>query len=63
MTFLYLGPGVGIGGLIAAIGIFVAVLFILYAFVFLPIRKQLRKRKQQAQQSQQRDASSPGSSA
>ena len=42
----YLGPGVGIGSIIAFVGIVLAVLFVLYSFVYLPLRRWLRKRKQ-----------------
>ena len=57
--FLYLGPGVGIGSIIAVIGIGLAVLFILYSFVFLPIRKAIRKKNQeeQGEQTTRSDAS------
>jgi hypothetical protein len=45
MTLAYLGPGIGIGGLVVLLGIAVAVLFVVYSFVFLPITSALRKRK------------------
>ena len=45
-VFLYLGPGLGIGSLIALAGIGIALLFVLYSFIFLPIKKALRKKKE-----------------
>lgn len=45
MTLLYLGPGVGIGGLVLLVGIGAAFLFLLYAFVYLPIRQAFRQTK------------------
>jgi hypothetical protein len=46
MVILYLGPGIGVGGLVVLAGFGVAILFLFYAFVFLPLRQTLRKRKQ-----------------
>ena len=42
---LYIGPGVGVGSVIAIVGILVVLLFVLYSFVILPLRKYFRKRK------------------
>lgn len=47
MMTLYIGPGVGIGSIIAVVGMGIAILFVLYAFIFLPIRKAIRKKKQE----------------
>ena len=41
----YLGPGVGIGGLVIVLGLGVAGLFLLYAFIYLPFRQAYRARK------------------
>ena len=46
MLFAYLGPGVGIGGLVVLLGIGVALLFLLYAFVILPFRRTRQKKRQ-----------------
>lgn len=46
MVILYLGPGIGVGGLVVLAGFAVAILFLFYAFVFLPLRQTLRKRQQ-----------------
>jgi len=43
MTLLYIGPGIGIGGLVVLLGVGVAILFMLYAFVVLPIRQFMRR--------------------
>jgi hypothetical protein len=45
MTLAYLGPGIGIGGLVVLLGIVVAVLFVVYSYVYLPIANAMRKRK------------------
>lgn len=45
MVLAYLGPGAGIGGLVVLLGIVAALLFLGYAFVFLPIRQAARRRK------------------
>ena len=41
----YLGPGVGIGGLVLIVGVGFTLLFLGYAFVLLPIRNSMRRRK------------------
>lgn len=43
MTLLYIGPGIGIGGLVSLLGVGVAILFLVYAFIVLPIRQFLRR--------------------
>lgn len=46
--FLYLGPGVGVGSIIAIVGIFIAIAFLIYSFIILPIRKAAKKKQQDA---------------
>ena len=44
VVLAYLGPGVGIGGLVLVVGFLVALLFLVYAFVYLPLKQSLRKK-------------------
>ena len=44
MFLAYLGPGIGIGGLILVIGLGVAMLFLFYAFIYLPFKQSFCKK-------------------
>ena len=49
MMLAYLGPGIGIGGLVVLLGIAAAVLFVAYSYLYLPIASTMRKRKDKTQ--------------
>ena len=48
-SFAYLGPGVGGGIIVATIGIIVAIFAALFGLIWFPIKKLLKKRKEQRQ--------------
>jgi len=45
-SFAYLGPGIGGGAIAATIGIIVAIFAALFGLIWFPIKRLLRKRKQ-----------------
>lgn len=45
MSILYLGPGIGIGSIISVLGVAVAIIFVVYSFVILPLRRWFKNRK------------------
>lgn len=46
MTYLYLGPGIGGGALAIIIGVIVLIVITFYTFIWFPLKKYLRKRKE-----------------
>jgi len=44
-SFAYLGPGVGGGVITATIGIIVAIFAVLFALIWFPVKRLLKKRK------------------
>ena len=49
-SFAYLGPGVGGGVIVATIGIIVAIFAALFGLIWFPIKRLLKKRKENQQQ-------------
>lgn len=41
----YIGPGVGVGAITAALGVVASVLLALFAVIYYPIKRMLKKRK------------------
>jgi len=41
----YIGPGIGLGALISVIGVILAIIFLLIALIWFPIKRYLRKKK------------------
>lgn len=41
----YLGPGIGIGSIISFLAVVLALLFVLHAFVVLPLKRWLKKHR------------------
>lgn len=44
LPFLYIGPGMGVGSIIILAGLLLALGFVLYSFVYLPLRKVFRRK-------------------
>ena len=44
-AYAYLGPGIGIGALMAAFGVIIAVFAALLGLIWFPVKKLLQKRK------------------
>lgn len=40
----YIGPGIGLGALISVVGVILAIIFLLIALVWFPIKRYLRKK-------------------
>ena len=51
-SFAYLGPGVGGGMLVATIGIMVAIFAGLFGLIWFPIKRLLKKRKENKEKKQ-----------
>jgi len=45
MNYLYLGPGLGGGALIAVIGVIALVFITIFTFLWFPIKRFIKKRK------------------
>lgn len=45
MIYLYLGPGLGGGALIAVIGVIALVFITIFTFLWFPVKRYLKKRK------------------
>ena len=44
-AYAYIGPGLGVGAMMAAIGIIAAIIFTLIGFVYYPIKKLINNKK------------------
>lgn len=51
-SFAYLGPGVGGGVIVAIIGIIVAIFAALFGLIWFPVKRLLKKRKEEKEQQQ-----------
>ena len=51
-SFAYLGPGVGGGVIAATIGIIVAIFAVLFGLIWFPVKRLLKKRKENKSQDQ-----------
>ena len=51
-SFAYLGPGVGGGVIAATIGIIVAIFAALFGLIWFPVKRLLKKRKEEKEQQQ-----------
>jgi len=51
-SYAYLGPGVGVGVIAATLGVIVAILAALFGLIWFPIKKLLKKRKENRENNQ-----------
>tara|TARA_B100000941_G_C28071355_1_gene334129 strand:- start:290 stop:508 length:219 start_codon:yes stop_codon:yes gene_type:complete len=46
ISYAYLGPGIGGGAIVATLGIIVAIFAVLFGLIWFPIKRILKKRKE-----------------
>jgi len=43
-AYAYIGPGIGLGALISVVGVILAIIFLLIALIWFPLKRYLRKK-------------------